>query len=166
MLHSILECLQAASIQWNEYKYDSASGLSDCQHSEMSTRDTSSISLQMFCGHFGRRWSSDLTFWCPAGIQGMSADVGAELAWHLTRNVSLMPCLNGGVRDVISIPWHYYGHICAEMPLNTSTHFDRIYTGLGSRKWNHYWSKQLSSLSRRNLYVMQSRDLCWSHLKP
>jgi len=46
-----------------------------------------------------------------------------------------------------------------------SIHSDRIFTGLESRKWNHYWSKQLSSLPRRNLYVMQSRDLCWSCLK-
>ena len=78
-------------------QYNSASRLSDCYHSEMSTCDTSSISLQMSCGHFGRRWSSDLTFWCPAGIQWMSADIGAELVWHWTQNVSLTPHLNGGV---------------------------------------------------------------------
>ena len=71
--------------------------LSDCHHSEMWTCDTSSISLQMSCGHFGHWWSSDLTFWCPAGIQWMSADIGAELVWHWTRNVSLTPHLNGGV---------------------------------------------------------------------
>jgi hypothetical protein len=53
----------------NENKYDLASRLSDCHHSEMSTCDTSSISLQMSCGHFGRQWLSNLTSWCPAGIQ-------------------------------------------------------------------------------------------------
>ena len=30
------------------------------------------------------------------------------------------------------------GHICAEMPFNTLIHLDKIFTGLESRKWNHY----------------------------
>jgi hypothetical protein len=93
-------CKQPVYLQENENKYDSASRLSDCHHSKMSTCDTSSISLQMSWGHFGHWWLSDLTFWCHAGIQWMLADIGTELMWHWTQNVSWMPHLNGGVPGV------------------------------------------------------------------